>query len=82
MSENNTFSDVQLRFDVLKFARELLHEESSFNRDNIVWVWDSTVRNCLQYNKEIPDHPGFLDHPTDDDILETAKKFTDFVYNQ
>lgn len=89
MSEENNINEIDSEFDERNFRKQILelaklatYEEFVFNRDQITWVWDSTVRNCLQNNKEIPDHPGYPNYPTDKEIVKTAKLFCDFIYNK
>lgn len=89
MSEENQVNEISdevnertFRKNILELAKLSTYEEFVFNRDQLTWVWDSTVRNCLQNNKEIPDHPGYPKYPTDEEIVKTAKLFADFIYNK
>ena len=75
-------SDKEIRLELLKLSHISLHEEYVFNREQSTWVWEAEVRNCLSNNIPVPEHPGYPSHPTDEQILERAKMFNDFVLQE
>jgi hypothetical protein len=74
-------SEDEIRLELLKLAHISLHEEYNFNREQQTWVWDAKVRNCLSNNTPVPEHPGYVSHPTDKDTVKRAKLFSEFIFN-
>ena len=72
-------SNNEIRLELLKLSHISLHEEYAFNREQTTWIWEAEVRNSLSNNIPVPEHPGYPPHPSDKEILDRAKLFTDFV---
>jgi hypothetical protein len=69
----------ELRFDILKMARELAAEEFYIKRDQILEQWRSACHNAESVGANHPEMPKIPDFPSAQDIMKLAESLNVFV---
>lgn len=69
----------ELRFDILKMARELAAEEYYIKRDQILEQWRSSCHNAESVGSNHPEMPTMPEFPTAKEIMKLAESLNVFV---
>lgn len=77
----SNLSPFEIRLELLKMARDMLAEEYYGKREQISNDWQVKVENARHAGSQPPDHPGFPQFPTENDIINKAQTLNGFVSN-
>lgn len=80
MAENKT--PYEIRLEILKIAKDLLVESFFQQREAERYVWETEVEMSKKDNKPLPFLKYTNSFPTEDQIIEKAKKLNDFISNK
>jgi hypothetical protein len=80
VAENKT--PYEIRLEILKISKELLMESFYQQRETERSNWDVNSQIAKLENKPLPLLKYVSTFPTEDQIIEKAKKLNDFVSNK
>lgn len=80
MAENKT--PYEIRLEILKISKDLLTESFYQQREAERLSWEVETENARRDNKTLPFFKTSSSFPTEDQIIEKAKKLNDFVSNK
>ena len=77
----NTAEDSKRRFEILKMAKEMLHEEYTLKRATEHNKWLADSQELWTKHHITMAHPDFAPYPTDKDVLTAAQTLYNFISN-
>jgi hypothetical protein len=80
MAENKT--PYEIRLEILKIAKDLLVESFFQQREAERYIWETEIEISKKENKPLPFLKYTNSFPTEEQIIEKAKKLNDFVSNK
>lgn len=80
--ENNNPNPFAIRLEVLKMAQELLMNKYYEDKEIINSKWHMDCDEAKLKDIPIPNQPKFPPFPTENQIIEKAKTFNDFISNK
>lgn len=80
MAENKT--PYEIRLEILKISKDILTESFYQQREAERIVWETESEMARKDNKVLPFLKYTSSFPTEDQIIEKAKKLNDFISNK
>lgn len=80
MAENKT--PYEIRLEILKISKDILTESFYQQREAERLYWETESEMARKDNKTLPFLKYTSSFPTEDQIIEKAKKLNDFVSNK
>jgi hypothetical protein len=71
----------EIRLELLKMAKDMLHEEYYAQRERISNNWSMQCETARHKGETPPEHPGFPPIPSETDIIAKAQALNGFVSN-
>ena len=69
----------EIRLELLKMAKDMLVEDYFGRREMISNQWQTQVESSRLKGETPPNHPGFPDYPTEEQIVQKATQLNNFV---
>lgn len=79
MAENKT--PYEIRLEIMKISKDLLTESFYQQREAERIIWETETEIARKLNSSLPFLKYTSSFPTEDQIIEKAKKLNDFVSN-
>lgn len=71
----------EIRLDLLKMAREMLEIDYHSQKQKLIDEWHMNASKAMEEKLKLPSHPTLPAFPSEDQIIEKAKKLNSFVSN-
>lgn len=69
----------EIRLELLKMAKDMLSDEYYGKREVVSNDWATKVENARHAGQPTPDHPGFPNYPSEQEIITKAQTLNSFV---